>query len=84
MITLDKLAIYKHYAGDIDGLARVGSLHEKQIITTEDWFTIDELLQYYAFKKKGFIGDDYNTKMLNKIDQIIQDEEVADELERMA
>jgi hypothetical protein len=84
MITLDKLAIYKRYSGDIDGLARVGTVQEKQIITDNDWFIIDEVLQYFAFKKKGLIGDDYNSKMQSKIDQNISDQEVADELERMA
>lgn len=84
MITLDKIAVYKRYGGDIDGLARVGTAQEKQIISDADWFDIEALLQFYAFKKKGLLGDDYRCAMEIKFGETLADAVVAAELERMA
>ncbi len=84
MITLEKLRIYQRYGGDIDGIARVGSAREKQIISDSDWRDIDMVLQDFAFKKKGIIGESYRVEMEQRLKDLIPDPSVAAELERMA
>ena len=83
MITPEKLRIYKRYGGDIDGIARVGSAKEKQVISDSDWQDIDMVLQDFAFKKKGIIGETYRIDMERRFKELIPDAEVAAELERM-
>lgn len=43
MITLEKLKVFEKYGGDPDGLTRVGSEREKNILDEDDWHKIDVL-----------------------------------------
>ena len=83
MITREKLNIYKRYGGDIDGLARVGSELEKHVISDSDWHDIEKLLQDFAFKKKGIIGETYRIDMEQRFKELIPDADIAAELKRM-
>jgi hypothetical protein len=53
MLTLDKLRIYRHFDGDMDGWARTASGHDASGITDDDWFLIEELRQGLALVATG-------------------------------
>ena len=49
-ITHEHLAIYRRFRGDIDGFARGGTAHEKQIMSDPVWTCLSELLQRLAIE----------------------------------
>jgi len=51
MITKEKISIYKKYEGNPNAWARIGTSEEKELMSDDDWFLIDSLIQYYHFSK---------------------------------
>jgi hypothetical protein len=51
MITAEKLRIYLHHKGDIDGFSRAYDPYGKSIITDDDWSLIDVLWQRLALEQ---------------------------------
>ena len=61
MITMQKVRIYRRYNGDIDGLARIGTKEEKEIMTDHDWNKIDGFILDIRLVKKGLAGSERRT-----------------------
>lgn len=59
MITQTKLEIYKRYNGDIDGRVRVGDENEKNQISDNDWFEIQNLIQKISLLKNDLTSEPY-------------------------
>lgn len=61
MVTKEKLEIYRHYGGDIDGWERLSLANETQktIINADDWSAIDSLLQNLILMEKGLVSDSF-------------------------
>jgi len=71
MITREKISIYKKYAGDPDAWARMSTSEEKKLMSDDDWFLIDSLIQDIIISQSNL-----NQKLRSKID----DEEVRNEI----
>jgi hypothetical protein len=67
MITIEKLKIYQHFRGDVDGWVRTGSEKDKYIIKNTDWFLIDSLIQDIFLIRKDLVAKSFKTKMINNI-----------------
>ena len=80
MITIDKLNIYKKYQGDGDAFNRVGTKKEKGIINYSDWKCIEDLLQDICFVKKGFASKPLEEKLMEKLKNSCENQNVIDEL----
>ena len=69
MVNKVKFDIYKNYGGDIDGLARVGRDHEKQLFdNNDDWSIISNLLQDIYLIKNDRCSDEFKEKTLSKLE----------------
>lgn len=67
MITLEKLNTYKSYNGDIDGWARSGPSWQKQVMTDEDWFLIENLIQDLTLVQRGLAAPDFIENLNNRL-----------------
>ena len=45
MINKKKILIYRKYDGNLDAWARISTLDEKESMSDDDWYLIDELIQ---------------------------------------
>ena len=72
MISKQKLNIYNKYKGDIDAWSRSGSKKEKEVISDDEWFLIDELLQDLQLVEKGLASEsfikDFNSRLNSNCD----------------
>lgn len=55
MITKNKILVYKKYDGDLDAWARIGTSEEKNIMSDDDWYLIDSLIQEIIISKFNLI-----------------------------
>lgn len=83
MITTEKIAIFKKYAGDIDGWARMAPAEEKAAISDADWYEINGLIQDYALVKKGLASVRYVDKLDLRIQNAAHGLEEAAELKTL-
>ena len=67
MITADKLKIYSRYKGDIDMWTRTGKRKEKKIMTTNDWYLIERLLQDLTIARKGLASEEFKIDLDKKL-----------------
>lgn len=80
MITQDKIKIYKRYNGDIDGWSRNGSKKEKFVMTDDDWYIIDGLIQDFTLVKNGLTSLTFNNDLNNKLKENCDNEETIQAL----
>lgn len=83
MITTEKIAIFKKFAGDIDGWARTAAAEEKAAISDADWYEIDGLIQDYALVKKGLASARYAEKLELRMQNAAPSPEDAAELKAL-
>ena len=67
MVTTEKLKVFEKYGGDIDGLARIGSEHEKQLFDSNEWATIDILYQDIELITKRLVSHTYIEQTLKRL-----------------
>lgn len=84
MITEDKIKVYKHYDGDIDGWARSGSKKEKSIMSDEDWYVIDGLIQDLSIVKKGLASSGFNENLNVKLKEMCDSDSTVNLLQKLA
>lgn len=53
MLTLEKIRIYQHFGGDMDGWARASDSEGAAGMADSDWFLIEELRQGLALAATG-------------------------------
>ena len=72
MITEDKLKIFERYDGNSDSWARNSSEKEKVVMTDDDWYIIESLIQDLFLVKNGLASlqfkDALNIKLKEKCD----------------
>ncbi len=79
LITLEKLAVYRKYAGDIDGWSRMRTPQD-DIITGAEWSTITHLLQELTVYKRNLVSERYGQQIQGKLMELAADDEVARQL----
>lgn len=84
MITKDKIKVYKRYNGDIDSWARSGSKKEKSIVTDEDWYVIDGLIQDLSLVRKGLASSDFTENLNVKLKEMCDSESTVNQLKKLA
>jgi hypothetical protein len=73
-ITPDKLAIYNRYGGSVDSYARAGKAKEREILSDEDFFLIDNLLQSVDMINRGLASEEFKSKTFERIREIADDQ----------
>ena len=72
MITEDKIKIFERYDGNSDSWARNSSEKEKVVMTDDDWYIIESLIQDLFLVKNGLASlqfkDALNIKLKEKCD----------------
>ena len=84
MITENKIKVYKKYNGDIDNWARNNSKKERLIISDDDWYLIDELIQDLVLIKKQLTSSKFNNSLSEKIVGYCENQKVISQLEKLA
>ena len=75
MITKEKISIYKKFGGDSDAWARIGTPEEKKIMSDDDWYIIDSLIQDIIISK---------TNLIQKLKLKIGNDELINEIIHLA
>lgn len=84
MITKEKLNIYIHFNGDIDGWARMGTADQKLIMKDKDWYIIDGFIQDFNLVKKGRASEGYFKNIIEKLKDCCDNEDTIIELKKIA
>ena len=84
MLTNRKLDVYVRYHGDMDGLVRVGTIAEKNLLSAAESALIDSYLQDIELKNRGVLSDVYLRKHEAGMLANCENSEVATRLERIA
>lgn len=84
MITEDKIKVYKRYDGDIDGWARSGSKKEKSIMSDEDWYVINGLIQDLSMVKNGLASSGFNENLNVKLIEMCDSGSTVNQLQKLA
>lgn len=74
MLTLDKLKVYQHFGGSIDGWARATNVGDDSGITDGDWFLIDELRQGLALIATGQASQAFTASLESRLLDTTADE----------
>lgn len=84
MITREKITVYKHFNGDVDGWARAGSRDQKTIMNDKDWQLIDSLLQDIRLIKNGVASESYRQSISKRMLECCDSDEAISELNALA
>lgn len=84
MITQDKIKIFKKYNGDIDSWSRSGSKKEKLIMSDNDWYVIDGLIQDFSLVKKGLTALSFSDDLDYKLKENCDSEETIQALKAIS
>lgn len=84
MLTLEKIRVYRKYGGDIDGLARVKNPDDCSLVTDEEWFLIDSLVQKLSLVKNGKASPEFARRISAEVRQCVEGEEALNELMEIA
>lgn len=85
VIDLSKLKIYHKYAGDIDGLLKIGKKSDLDTFgpyLDETWSKITSLIQDIELIEKGLVSKEYEEKSINEIKSLC-DKSAFDELTKI-
>jgi hypothetical protein len=84
MLTLAKIRVYRKYGGDIDGFARAKNQNDYSVITDDEWFLIDSLVQKLFLVRNGKAPPEYAKRISVEVHQNIEGEEAINELMELA
>jgi hypothetical protein len=84
MLTLAKIRVYRKYGGDIDGFARAKNQNDYTVITDDEWFLIDSLVQKLFLVKNGKASPEYAERISVEVHQNVEGEEAINELMELA
>ena len=80
MITLQHMAIYVSYMGDIDRFIRTATESEKAIIDEKLWALIEGLMEDIALIKNGLASEDYTEDAERRLQICCHDQDVIAEM----
>ena len=83
MISSKKIKIYSKYQGNIDDWARSVSRREYKVLSDEDWFLIEELIQNLEVIEKGLTSEDFKDKVLKKLQKNCDSLETQEKLKNL-
>ena len=83
MISSKKIKIYSKYQGNIDDWARSVSRREYKVLSDEDWFLIEELIQNLEVIEKGLTSEDFKDKVLKKLQKSCDSLETQEKLKNL-
>jgi hypothetical protein len=83
MITSDKLAIYRKYAGDVDGWQLSGG-PQRDAITGAEWAAITNILQELTAYKRNLVSQRYAEQIRERLTQLAADDDVARQIMDLA
>lgn len=75
MINKEKISVYKKYGGDPDAWARIATSQEKSVMSDDDWYLIDSLVQDVIIS-----GNNLDKRLTDNTDS----EEVRNEIRNIA
>jgi len=84
MLTLEKLEIYRRFAGDIDGWARHSRPHESSGMTDADWYLIDALRTALHIVASGSAPPRFAAAVERKLRLYVADERTRKVLRKLA
>ena len=84
MITQNKLNVYRHINGDVDGLYRTGSPAQHQTMQPGDWNLIESLIQDINLVDKGLTSEEYAKSVEEKLSQHTDSKETIEQLKILA
>lgn len=84
MVTENKIKIYRRHNGNIDSWARSGSEKEKSIMTDEDWYIINDLIQDLSLMKKGLASSSFSEDLNIKLKEICDTTSTVNKLQKLA
>ena len=74
MLTLEKLAVYRAFEGDIDGWARSSRQEGSSTISDEDWSVIEELRQGLFLVATGRASTAFSASLNERLLAVTADE----------
>lgn len=80
MITLEKLKVFEKYGGDPDGLIRVGSEREKDILDEDGWHKIDVLTWEIYLVNAGLASKEFEQRVKNKMNELVKSPEAKEKI----
>jgi hypothetical protein len=83
MITAEKLSVFRKFNGNLDYWQHARMLGI-DIITEQEFFELDRLLQELGQLKKSLVSADYEERIRQKLAKIAPDENIACALMEMA
>ena len=83
MITLEQLKIYNRYDGDMDMWTRTGKSSEKKLMTSDDWYLIDNLIQDIAIAKNGPASEKVISNLKNRLSENCDNADTIKQLESL-
>ncbi|WP_139924828.1 hypothetical protein [Hymenobacter sp. DG01] len=78
MVTLEKLAIYRKYNGDIDSWVRCNIKSDTNIMDDADWYLISRLLSDLVLVENNLASDDLKNKAIQFIQHNTESEVVIE------
>lgn len=84
MITEEMLALYCRFDGDIDGFARAGLAHERVLISDQQWYELDALLQELHLAKANLVSAKYRAEIEQRLSAMSASPRVTEWLWQLA
>jgi hypothetical protein len=83
VLTLEKLAVYRRFDGDIDAWARTSGPAGPSGMTDADWFLIDELRQALAMVASGLAAPEFRAAVERRLTASAADEQTRQALREL-
>lgn len=84
MISLEKIAIFKKYNGDLDGRTRMADAQEKALVSDDDWRQIERMIQDLYLVETGLASQNYRAKVDAKLAEACSDATAVDAIKTLA
>lgn len=80
MLTVEKIRLYKKFRGDVDSLSRSNNNKIKQLISEDDFFVIESLIQDSHLISKNLASKTYANNFVKKIEELCDKNEIPEVL----
>ena len=84
MVTLEKLGIFKRFCGDPDWFARSANERERQMLSDEEWYLIETLLQDATVLVRDLGSPNRSAEANQRLTENCESVEVINEIKRLA
>src|SRR5215213_4037083 len=84
MITAEKLQIFNRYKGDIDSFGRSGRQSEKQLLSDDEWYLVDTMIQDATVINRRLGSEQRAAQASERIRANCESQEVVDRIMLLA